>query len=45
MSELIKQAQREVLRDEILKLAAQSEPVGASLQVLRWTQKTGYRRE
>ena len=35
MSELIKQAQREVLRDEILKLAAQSEPVGASLQVLR----------
>lgn len=35
MSELIKQAQREVLREEILKMAAQSEPIGTSLQVLR----------
>lgn len=35
MSELIRQAQREVLRDEILKMAAEAEPAGASLQVLR----------
>lgn len=35
MSELIDQAQREVFRNEILKLVKQSEPVGTSLQVLR----------
>ena len=35
MSNLIDQAQREVLREEILKMVQQSEPVGASSQVLR----------
>ncbi len=35
MSELIKQAQREVLREEILKMTAEAEPIGTSLQVLR----------
>ncbi|MCX4270813.1 MAG: hypothetical protein OSJ71_00975 [Acetatifactor sp.] len=35
MSELTEQAQREVLREEILKMTAEAEPIGTSLQVLR----------
>lgn len=35
MSNLMDLAQKEVIRDEILKMAEQSEPVGASLQVLQ----------
>lgn len=35
MSNLADLAQKEVIRNEILEMAAQSEPVGASLQVLR----------
>lgn len=35
MSNLTDLAQKEVIRNEILEMVAQSEPVGASLQVLR----------
>lgn len=42
MSNLTDLAQKEVIRNEILKMASQSEPVGASLQVLRaCLKKTG----
>ncbi len=35
MSNMVDLAQKEVIRNEILEMAGQSEPVGASLQVLR----------
>lgn len=35
MSNLTELAQKEVIRNEILEMVSQSEPVGASLQVLR----------
>lgn len=35
MSSMVNLAQKEVVRNEILEMAQQSEPVGASLQVLR----------
>lgn len=35
MSKLVELAEKEVIRNEILGMVGQSEPVGASLQVLR----------